>query len=610
MKKLFQSLVIILLFFLVFSWLISSFGSTSLNQVSRQKVDLTTALEKIKSQEAEKVVVKPSQIEVTLVDGSILIANKETNVSFPEILKDFEIPIEATQNLKIEVKEESGLVYWLAILLPIIIPIIFFVYLFSSTFKKANQGAAQIFSFSRSNIRLFSPTKDRITFKDVAGLKEAKEELQEVVEFLKNPKKFETLGARIPRGVLLVGPTGVGKTLLARAVAGEANVPFFHISGSEFVELFVGVGAGRVRDAFNTAKKAAPSILFIDEIDAIGRERGSGIGGGHDEREQTLNQILVEMDGFERDTRVIVISATNRPDILDPALLRPGRFDRRIVLDLPDIKEREEILKIHSQGKKLAPDVNLREIAERTPGFSGADLANLTNEAAILAARRNKKSINQIEFLEAIEKVILGPERKSRVLSSKEKEITAYHEGGHALVSFLTPEGGEEVRKVSIISRGRAGGYTMRMPKEEKYLKTRSEFLADIKVLLGGYAAEELKYKEISTGAANDLREASDIARALVTKYGMSKDLGPVAFGKTEDLVFLGRELTSERDYSEETAQKIDKEVMEIIKNCYHETKKILKDNFNKLEKIAQKLIEKETLEKEEIEKLVKEEGG
>ncbi|HOK17376.1 MAG TPA: ATP-dependent zinc metalloprotease FtsH [Candidatus Paceibacterota bacterium] len=610
MKKLFQSLVIILLFFLVFSWLISSFDSTSLNQVSRQKVDLTTALEKITSQEAEKVVVKPSQIEVTLIDGSILIANKETNISFPEILKDFEIPIEAIQNLKIEVKEESGFVYWLAILLPIIIPIIFFVYLFSSAFKKANQGAAQIFSFSRSNIRLFSPTKDRITFKDVAGLKETKEELQEVVEFLKNPKKFETLGARIPRGVLLVGPTGVGKTLLARAVAGEANVPFFHISGSEFVELFVGVGAGRVRDAFNTAKKAAPSILFIDEIDAIGRERGSGIGGGHDEREQTLNQILVEMDGFERDTRVIVISATNRPDILDPALLRPGRFDRRIVLDLPDIKEREEILKIHSQGKKLAPDVNLREIAERTPGFSGADLANLTNEAAILAARRNKKSINQIEFLEAIEKVILGPERKSRVLSSKEKEITAYHEGGHALVSFLTPEGGEEVRKVSIISRGRAGGYTMRMPKEEKYLKTRSEFLADIKVLLGGYVAEELKYKEISTGAANDLREASDIARALVTKYGMSKDLGPVAFGKTEDLIFLGRELTSERDYSEETAQKIDKEVMEIIKNCYHETKKILKDNFNKLEKIAQKLIEKETLEKEEIEELVKEEGG
>jgi len=317
-----------------------------------------------------------------------------------------------------------------------------------------------------------------------------------------------------------------------------------------------------------------------------------------------------ENEAFFGGKTPILLHNTNRPDILDPALLRPGRFDRRIVLDLPDIKEREEILKIHSQGKKLAPDVNLREIAERTPGFSGADLANLTNEAAILAARRNKKSINQIEFLEAIEKVILGPERKSRVLSSKEKEITAYHEGGHALVSFLTPEGGEEVRKVSIISRGRAGGYTMRMPKEEKYLKTRSEFLADIKVLLGGYAAEELKYKEISTGAANDLREASDIARALVTKYGMSKDLGPVAFGKTEDLIFLGRELTSERDYSEETAQKIDKEVMEIIKNCYQETKKILKDNFNKLEKIAQKLIEKETLEKEEIEELVKEDGG
>ncbi|MGC8880804.1 MAG: ATP-dependent zinc metalloprotease FtsH [Minisyncoccia bacterium] len=605
MKKFLQSFLIIFLFFLVFSWLISGFNSLSLNQTKREKVNLTQAIEKIKNGEAEKVIVRPSQIEVQLADGTVLIAQKETNISFSELAKNFEISKETLEKIGIEIQEEGSWGYWLSILLPIIIPIAFLFYFFSFTFRKANQGAAQIFSFSRSNIRLFSPTKDRITFKDVAGLKEAKEELQEVVDFLKSPKKFEILGAKIPRGVLLVGPTGVGKTLLARAVAGEANVPFFHISGSEFVELFVGVGAGRVRDAFATAKKAAPSILFIDEIDAIGRERGAGIGGGHDEREQTLNQILVEMDGFERDTRVIVIAATNRPDILDPALLRPGRFDRRIVLDLPDIKEREEILKIHIRDKKIGSDVNLREIAERTPGFSGADLANLANEAAILAARRNKKAINQIEFLEAIDKVILGPERKSRVLSLKEKEITAYHEAGHALLSILVPESSAEVRKVSIISRGRAGGYTMRMPKEEKYLKTRSEFLADIVALLGGYVAEELKYNEISTGAANDLKEATDISRALVTKYGMSK-LGPITFGKNDELIFLGKDIVSERDYSEETSQKIDKEVREIMRKCYNEAKDILKNNFAKLEKIAQKLIEKETLEKEELEELIK----
>ncbi|MGB9726587.1 MAG: ATP-dependent zinc metalloprotease FtsH [Minisyncoccia bacterium] len=605
MKKFLQSFLIIFLFFLVFSWLISGFNSLSLNQTKREKVNLTQAIEKIKNGEAEKVIVRPSQIEVQLADGTVLIAQKETNISFSELAKNFEISKETLEKIGIEIQEEGSWGYWLSILLPIIIPIAFLFYFFSFTFRKANQGAAQIFSFSRSNIRLFSPTKDRITFKDVAGLKEAKEELQEVVDFLKSPKKFEILGAKIPRGVLLVGPTGVGKTLLARAVAGEANVPFFHISGSEFVELFVGVGAGRVRDAFATAKKAAPSILFIDEIDAIGRERGAGIGGGHDEREQTLNQILVEMDGFERDTRVIVIAATNRPDILDPALLRPGRFDRRIVLDLPDIKEREEILKIHIRDKKIGSDVNLREIAERTPGFSGADLANLANEAAILAARRNKKAINQIEFLEAIDKVILGPERKSRVLSLKEKEITAYHEAGHALLSILVPGSSAEVRKVSIISRGRAGGYTMRMPKEEKYLKTRSEFLADIVALLGGYVAEELKYNEISTGAANDLKEATDISRALVTKYGMSK-LGPITFGKNDELIFLGKDIVSERDYSEETSQKIDKEVREIMRKCYNEAKDILKNNFAKLEKIAQKLIEKETLEKEELEELIK----
>lgn len=464
----------------------------------------------------------------------------------------------------------------------------------------------QIFSFSRSNVKLFSPDKDRITFKDVAGLKEAKEELQEVVEFLKNPKKFQEVGARIPRGVLLMGAPGSGKTLLARAVAGEANVPFFHISGSEFVEMFVGVGAGRVRDAFNTAKKAAPAILFIDEIDAIGRERGAGIGGGQDEREQTLNQILVEMDGFDRDTRVIVMAATNRPDILDPALLRPGRFDRRIVLDLPDINDREEILKIHTRDKALGSDVNLREIAERTPGFSGADLANLVNEAAILAARHNKKVISQVELIDSIEKVMLGPERKSRAITEKEKQITAYHEAGHALVSFFLP-GASELKKVSIISRGQAAGYTMRMPTEERYLKTRSEFLADIASLLAGYISEELVFHDVSTGAANDLVEATDLSRALVTKYGMSSKLGPRTFGKTEEMVFLGKEISTEKDYSEETAKLIDAEIDRILKECYKNAKNILVAKRKELDQVATALIERETLERADLETIIQE---
>jgi len=403
----------------------------------------------------------------------------------------------------------------------------------------------------------------------------------------------------------LMGPPGSGKTLLARAVAGEAKVPFFHISGSEFVEMFVGVGASRVRDTFATAKKASPSILFIDEIDAIGRVRGAGIGGGHDEREQTLNQILVEMDGFDRDTKTIVIAATNRPDVLDPALLRPGRFDRRVILDLPSINDREKILEIHVKGKNLAPLVNLREVAERTPGFSGADLANLTNEAAILAARRNQKNITHKELLDSIEKVILGPERRSRVLTKKEKEITAYHEAGHALVSALLPNTAR-VRKVSIITRGRAAGYTMRMPTEEKYMKTRTEFLDDICSLLGGYVAEEITFKEISTGASNDLKGATDIARGIVTKYGMSKKIGPISFDKEDGLVFLGRDISTERHYSEETAAKIDKEVSDILKKCYNDTKRLLKKNINKLEKVTKELMKKETLEKEEFEKLVK----
>ena len=1029
MNKLAKSFVFVLLIFLSISFIFSAISNLT---ITPEKISLSEAIQILKEEQPTKVVLYPNKFEIILDEEKIFTAEREPNVSFSETLQNFGFLPEEITALNIEVKGDSGLTIFFSIILPILLPVIILGFLLFYSFRRANQGAMQIFSFSRSNIRLFSPTKDRITFKDVAGLKEAKEELKEVVEFLKTPKKFYDLGAKIPRGVLLMGPPGSGKcivgnsliltnkglmeikdvskyfsvdsktnrvygaklptiviknpkdkvnsashwynlgrqetikitlrqgfdiegtpehpivvlnengelefrplkelkendfvaikfntqffgslkevspdkayimglltgdgnlsqgsrlgltstdteiansfrnyihnnyeedfkiglasdgitqtiaswkvkkdlynvgmngllsydksipdtilqapketvvaflqglfdtdgyfersnvgystiskkladqimmmllnlgvipsrrikakfnedhpnsvyeiiisgtslevfkrevgfrlsrkqklledyltnhrigntnidifpyitdtivnqwtklskqklsnsyfanlidkirdrrrvsrkslgkildlfgkhkikdtkvdylrslyssnllfspikkiepgegevydftvpknhsfisngfishnTLLARAVAGEARVPFFHISGSEFVEMFVGVGASRVRDTFATAKKSAPSILFVDEIDAIGRVRGAGLGGGHDEREQTLNQILVEMDGFDRDTKIIVIAATNRPDVLDPALLRPGRFDRRVILDMPSINDREEILKIHIKGKSLEPLANLREIAERTPGFSGADLANLVNEAAILAARRNKKNISQQELLDSIEKVILGPERKSRILTKKEKEITAYHETGHALITALLPSTAL-VRKISIITRGRAAGYTMRMPAEEKYMKTHSEFLDDLCALLGGYVAEEIKFKDISTGAANDLSEATNIARSLVTKYGMSKKIGPISFGETEEFIFLGREITTEKDYSEETAAKIDNEVFGIIRRCYQKTKKLLQKNINKLEKITQELIKKETLEKEEFEKLIK----
>jgi len=439
----------------------------------------------------------------------------------------------------------------------------------------------------------------------VAGLKEAKEELGEIVEFLRNPKKFIDLGAKIPKGVLLVGAPGTGKTLLARAIASEAHVPFFSVSGSEFVEMFVGVGSSRVRDLFQTAKKNAPALIFIDELDAIGRQRGTGMGGGHDEREQTLNQILVEMDGFDPNTGVILISATNRPDVLDKALLRPGRFDRRIILDLPDIKDREEILKIHSINKPLGKDTNLKEIAERTPGFSGADLANLVNEAAILTARLNKKIIRQNELRECIEKVILGPERKSHILSKKEKEITAYHEAGHALLSALLPNA-DPVQKVSIIARGAAAGYTLKLPLEEKHLHSRSEFIDELAVLLGGYTAEKIVFGELTTGASNDLQKVSELARSLVTEYGMSEKIGPRAFGGKEEMVFLGGGITNKKDYSEETAKQIDDEITKFIDNAHHLAIKTLTENRKKLDQIAKELIEKETIERKTFENLMK----
>jgi cell division protease FtsH len=438
----------------------------------------------------------------------------------------------------------------------------------------------------------------------VAGLIEAKEEVSELIDFLREPDKFSKLGARIPRGILLIGAPGTGKTLLAKAVANEANVPFFYVSGSEFVEMFVGVGANRVRDTFETAKRSSPSIIFVDEIDAVGRQRGAGLGGGHDEREQTLNQILVEMDGFEPHEAVIVMAATNRPDILDPALLRPGRFDRRVTLDEPSLNDRKAILRLHAENMPVDQDTNLDVIAERTPGFSGADLANLINEAAILAARRNRKTVTQVDLTEAVEKVMLGPERRSHVLNTKEKEITAYHEAGHAIVAASTPHS-DPVHKVSIISRGRAGGYTMKLPSEDRHMKSRSEFEAELAVLLGGYTAEQVIFKEMTTGASNDLKQASELARKMVTQFGMSEKIGPVTYGHEHENIFMGRELSYERNYSDAFAQHIDDEVNALIGKAMKTAKDTLTKRLNKLHLVAQELISKETLEQKEFYSLI-----
>ncbi len=566
-------------------------------------LNLNQLVLKINAGEVTQIKVNGSNLAIAMKDGSQAVAQKEVESGISETLKNLNVSSTALASVDLEVQNQSGWDYWAGLLLPTLLPLILFAAIFWFMFRSARSGANQAFNFGRSNLRL-STFKDRVTFKDVAGLKEAKEELIEVVDFLKNPKKFLDLGARIPRGILLMGPPGTGKTLVARAVAGESNVPFFYISASEFVEMFVGVGASRTRDAFMTAKRAAPAILFIDEIDAVGRQRGAGLGGGNDEREQTLNQILVEMDGFDRDTRVIVLAATNRPDILDPALMRPGRFDRRVVLDLPDLNDRESILKIHAVGKVLEKGVDLRKVAVRTPGFSGADLANLMNEGALIAARDNKKEIGQDNLFNAADKVLLGPERKSRVISQKEKEMTAYHEGGHALVAAALKEA-DPIRKVSIISRGYAGGYTMKLPSEDRHLKTRTQFLADLAMMMGGYASEKLTFGDVSTGASNDLKQASEVARLLVTKYGMS-DMGPISFGKNEDMLFLGRDLATERDYSEKVAAEIDAQVKSFLTHAYATAEKILKTHKAALKKIASTLIEKETLEQDDFYAIIK----
>ncbi|HRY76679.1 MAG TPA: ATP-dependent zinc metalloprotease FtsH [Candidatus Paceibacterota bacterium] len=603
MKNLAKNIAWALLILLAVSFFFSYLWSGPV--AKSENIGLNDVVVKIQNNEVSKITVSGNNLTLLTKDDKTFKSLKEADSSLTETLKNYGVTPEQLAGLTIEMKEESSWGFWLGILLQTFLPFILIALFFWFIMRQSQKGANQAFSFGKVRLKLSVPNKEKVTFQDVAGLNEAKEELKEIVEFLKNPKKFLGMGARIPRGVLLMGPPGSGKTLLARAVSGEANVPFFHMSGAEFVEMFVGVGAARVRDVFDTAKKAAPSILFIDEIDAVGRERGAGMGGGHDEREQTLNQILVEMDGFERDTNVIVMAATNRPDILDAALLRPGRFDRRIFLDLPDIGEREAILKIHSRQKPLAKEVNFRRIAERTPGFSGADLANLMNEAAILSARRNKTQVTQAELFESIEKVILGPERKSRMISEKEKKIIAYHEAGHALVTYYLPEA-DPVQKVSVISRGQAGGYTLKVPLEDRRLHGRKQFLAEIAVLLAGFISEKIVLGDISTGASNDLKEASALTRKLVTQFGMSDKLGPITYGKTEEMIFLGREMTTEKNYSEKMAMEIDTEVKKIIIAAEKTADKIIKVNRQKLDLLAETLIKDEIIEKEEFEKLMK----
>lgn len=604
MKPLIKNFLIVLIIFLILGGV---FGIFSDSFQEKKDVSLTKLAEQLNQGEVKEIIVSGNDVSITYQNGEEVEAKKESEIALSQSLLNYGAEKGSLQKVDIKSVETGEWMLWLWPMLLLLLPFLFFVFIFWNLNKNAKSGAMQALNFSKAKAKLFGAEghkKEKITFKDVAGLREVKEELKEVVDFLKNPKKFLKMGARIPRGVLLMGPPGCGKTLLARAVAGEGNVPFFSISGSEFVEMFVGVGASRVRDLFNTAKKSAPAILFIDELDAVGRHRGTGVGGGNDEREQTLNQILVEMDGFERDTNVIVIAATNRPDTLDPALLRPGRFDRRMILDLPDINEREEILKIHGSGMPLLKNVNLREIAERTPGFSGADLANLMNEAALLAARRDKKKISQEELFQSIDKVLLGPERKSHILSEKEKKITAYHESGHALTATLLPYA-EPIRKISIIARGKAAGYTLKLPDKEKYLKTKSEFISELSSLLGGYCAEKIVFGEMSTGASSDLQTASDLARKIVKEYGMSERFGPVSFGEKDEMVFLGKEISEEKNYSEKTAAEIDKEVEKLLKGAEKTAIKVLKKERKLLDKISNRLCEKETIEREEFEKII-----
>ncbi|KKR20082.1 MAG: ATP-dependent zinc metalloprotease FtsH [Candidatus Moranbacteria bacterium GW2011_GWA2_39_41] len=602
MNKLAKNIGLLILTFLLISGLFVLYNKPA---EKPEDVSLSTLVSQINDGKVKEITVDADSLAIVMNDNKTEKANKEAEAGLTESLKNYNVDTEKLKAVNIIIKDNASSSFWLSTVLPFLLPFLLIAGFVWFMLKQAQKGNNQAMSFGSSRARVTDP-KDkrfRVTFKDIAGAKESKEELSEIVEFLKHPNKFLKLGAKIPKGVLLLGPPGTGKTLIAKAVAGEANVPFFNISGSEFVEMFVGVGASRVRDLFKQAKKSAPAIVFIDEIDAVGRHRGAGLGGGHDEREQTLNQILVEMDGFDTNTNVIVIAATNRPDVLDPALLRPGRFDRRVTMDLPDIEERTLILKIHAKNKPLGTDIDLRAIAERTSGFSGADLANLLNEAAILTARRSKKEITMDELTEAIEKVILGPARKSRVIDAEEKKIIAYHEAGHALIGAALPNA-DPIQKISIISRGHAGGYTLSAPSKDKRLLSRAYFIDELSVLLGGYVSEKLAFGDVTTGASNDLERATAMARNLVTRYGMS-ELGPRTFGHKEELVFLGKEMHEEKNYSENTADDIDKQVTKFIANAYVVAEKVLTEKKEQLEKIVTALMEKENMEQAEFNEIM-----
>ncbi len=594
-----------IVYFLLFVAIIAMivFGLNNANG-SDTVLTINQVASEVEKGNVSKITVEEDKLTILLKDGlTEKTSTKESNSTLVDQLVALGVtPTELSPDngISIEVKPPSQ---WVSILnaLFYFLPFLILGIAFFFIFRQAQGSNNAAMAFGKSRARMFSGDHPTVTFADVAGVDESKEELKEVVEFLREPQKFIALGARIPKGVLLVGPPGTGKTLLAKAVSGEAGVPFFSISGSEFVEMFVGVGASRVRDLFDQAKRNSPCIIFVDEIDAVGRQRGAGLGGSHDEREQTLNQMLVEMDGFDTDTNIIIMAATNRPDILDPALLRPGRFDRRVVLDRPDVKGREAILKVHIKGKPIAPEVDLAVVAKSTPGFVGADLENLVNEAAILAARRNKTSIGQSEFEESIERVIAGPERKSRLITAEEKRIVAYHEAGHAVVMNALAES-DPVHKVSIIARGMAGGYTLALPVEDMTLMPRKKLVADMVGLLGGRAAEEIVFDDITSGASNDIERVTKLARTMVTRLGMSTELGPMVYGQKEELIFLGREISEQRDYSEEVAETIDREVRALITSAYDSARAILRQYRDRLDAVAQKLLEVETLSREDFE--------
>lgn len=596
-----SSIIYILLFAAIVILVFYNFRQQA---ISEQEVTIGEVAAMIKAGELSRVVVDENNLKLIYPDGTEAKSQKEPDATFVAQLKELGVSTGDLnpENVKIEIKPPSP---WFGVInvLGYILPFIMVAGLFWFVFRQARGGGNAAMNFGQSKARKFTGDNPTVTYDDVAGVPEAKEELFEVVEFLKEPEKFISLGARIPKGVLLMGAPGTGKTLLAKAVSGEAGVPFYSISGSEFVEMFVGVGASRVRDLFEKAKSDSPCIVFVDEIDAVGRQRGAGLGGSHDEREQTLNQILVEMDGFDTDTNVIIIAATNRPDVLDPALLRPGRFDRRVILDRPDIRGREAILKVHARGKPLHPDVDLRTLAQATPGFVGADLENMINEAAILAARNEKEVIEQEDCEEAIERVIAGPERKSRLISDAEKRIIAYHEAGHAITARSLPEA-DHVHKVSIIARGQAGGYTLILPERDHTLISRNKMMADMVSLLGGRAAEEIVFSDITSGASNDLERVTKQARKMVTRLGMSEELGPMVYGQQEEMVFLGRELSEQRDYSESVAEQIDAEVKRIVTRAYQQAKEILKKYRDELDGLAEKLLEQETVSDDELDEI------